>query len=101
MSVVVIGKMTVNPDNLEKLFTERAEVFTSVAAEAKQRGVIHHAFLRGEGDTALILDEWDTAEHFFEFFGSQAQIPELMAEAGVAGPPEFTVYEVMDSPDRI
>jgi heme-degrading monooxygenase HmoA len=101
MSVIVVGKLTVNPDNIEKLFTERADVFMAVSAEAKKCGAIHHLFMRGEGDAVLILDEWPTADDFHSFFSSQPQIAELMAEAGVAGPPEFTIYEVMDSPDRI
>ncbi|MBV9486798.1 MAG: hypothetical protein JO246_12150 [Frankiaceae bacterium] len=101
MSVMVTGRMNVNPDNLAKLFTEQADVFTAVAADAKERGVIRHIFVRGEGDTAMFVDEWPSAAAFEEFFGSQTLIPELMAAAGVMGPPEITICDVMDSPDRV
>lgn len=51
-------------------------------------------FVQGEGEL-LILDEWDSAEHFQEFFSSQEKIGQMMHEAGVAGPPQIEVYEVL------
>ena len=100
MSVVVIGRMKVDPANLEKLFTSRKDTFLKVMGEAKKAGVLRHSFIAGDGEV-LILDEWPDAASFQRFFESQPEIPELMREGGVQGPPEISVYEVMDSPDRV
>jgi heme-degrading monooxygenase HmoA len=99
MSAVVIGRMDVEPSIIEKLYAERADDFRTVMNEAKQRGAKHHQFLAGDG-CVMLVDEWDTAEHFHEFFANQPIIADLMMSAGVSAPPEINVYEVLDSPDR-
>ena len=99
MSVVVIGKVDVEPGIMEKLYAERADDFRTVMNEAKQRGAKHHQFLAGDG-CVMLIDEWDAAEHFQEFFAGQPIIADLMMSAGVSAPPEITIYDVMDSPDR-
>jgi hypothetical protein len=48
----------------------------------------------------VIVDEWPSAEAFKSFFNGQPRVGELRAEAGVQGPPEVIVYEILDSPDR-
>jgi quinol monooxygenase YgiN len=99
MSVFVIARMQVEPANLEKLFTERPEVFKKVSEEAKQVGALHHRFVAGDGEV-LIIDEWNDAESFQKFFSSQPDIADLMASAGVQGPPEVSIYRPLDdAPD--
>ena len=98
MSVIVIGRMTVEPGNVEKLWSEHKSDFEAIAAAAKAAGAIHHRWGLGE-DHVVIIDEWPTAESFQKFFESNTKIPEIMQAAGVHGAPEFAFYESMDSPD--
>ena len=99
MSVIVIGRFKSDPANLEKVFAERAADFVAVSEEAKGVGALHHQFAAGDGEV-IIIDEWDSAESFQKFFGSNTVIPQIMQAAGVQGAPEFSFYESMDSPDR-
>ena len=71
---------------------------TASWSTAKKAGAIHHQFVAGDGEV-LVVDEWDSAESFEKFF-SDPRIAGLMQSAGVAGPPEISVFQVMDSPDR-
>ena len=99
MSVIVIGHMTVDPANVEKLWADRKADFETVAKEAKAAGAIHHRWGFGEGGI-VIIDEWPDAESFQKFFENQPTIPELMQAANVQGPPEFEILEAKDAPDQ-
>jgi heme-degrading monooxygenase HmoA len=91
--------MKVDPAALRKLFESQPDVFQSIAEKAKTVGALHHRFLAGE-DQVLIVDEWESAEAFQEFFSSEQEIAALMAEAGVKAPPEIQVWQPMtDAPD--
>jgi hypothetical protein len=98
MSVLVIGRMTVDPANLEKLWSERSADFVAVAEEAKAAGALHHSWGFGDGQV-VIVDEWPDTATFQRFFDGQAQIPSLMAAAGVQGPPAFEFLEAKVGPD--
>jgi quinol monooxygenase YgiN len=98
MSVIVIGRFKADPADLKKLFAERAADFKAVAEEAKGVGALHHRFGAGDGEV-IIVDEWNDAESFQKFFGANTTIPEIMKAANVQGPPDFSFYELLDSPD--
>lgn len=99
MSVLITGTIRVDPEAIRGLFESKREVFEAVAEKAKAAGALHHRFGAGDGEM-LILDEWESAEAFMEFFGNQPEINALMQEAGVQGPPEFRVWQSMDdAPD--
>lgn len=98
MSVIVIGRVPVNPDNLAKIWAERPADFASVAEDAKAQGAVHHQWGFGDGEV-LIIDEWSDAAAFQNFFSSQPMIPELMAAAGVTGEPKFEIFESRQGPD--
>jgi hypothetical protein len=99
MSVLVIGRMTVDPTNVEKLWADRGADFEAVAKEAKAAGALSHRWALGDG-FAVIIDEWSDAAAFQKFFDTQALIPELMQAAGVQGPPEFIIAEARQAPDE-
>jgi len=99
MSVIVIGRFKANPADLEKVIAERAADFKAVSEEAKGVGAIHHRFAAGDGEV-VIVDEWNNLESFQKFFADNTTIPEFLQAAGVQGPPEFSFYEAMDTPDR-
>ena len=98
MSVIVIGHMTVDPANVEKLWRDRKADFEAIAKEAKAAGALHHQWAFGDGQV-VIIDEWPDAASFQRFFETQAKIPELMAEGGVQGPPTFEIVEAKTAPD--
>ena len=99
MTVRVIGRVSMDPDVMAKLFTERRDDFLAVHDAAVKSGAKHHEFLKGDGEV-WIVDEWETGEQFQQFFASQPKIAALLADGGVTSPPEINIYEVMDSPDK-
>jgi hypothetical protein len=99
MSVVVIMNFSCDVAKLETLFVTHEAEFEQIAAAAKDMGALQHRFVAGDGE-ALAIDEWESAEAFDKFFKSQPRIPELMAEAGVTGPPEVSFYRLIDDPGQ-
>ena len=92
MSVTIIGRIKGDPEKIKQAFANHAADLPVISGTGKEMGAISHRFLQGDGEI-LILDEWDTAEHFQAFFSSQETIGQMMQEAGVTGPPQIEVYE--------
>lgn len=102
MSFCVVVKMKADPARMQELFENRADELREVAEKAKQAGALHHFFALGEKEgeeDVVIVDEWQDPAAFLEFF-EDATIASFMEEFGVEGPPEVSVFEIMDSPDR-
>ena len=99
MSVIVIGRMQVDPANVERLWADRKSDFEAIAASAKAAGATHHRWGFGE-DHVLIIDEWADVESFRKFFDGDARIADLMQAGGVQGPPEFSIVEARQGPDQ-
>jgi len=100
MSVLVTAKVPADVDLFTKSVQERGEEFTAVAERGKAAGAIHHQFGVGP-DFVLVVDEWDTVEHFEAFFTApdlQAFVAEVGGDTSV--PPEMTVTTSIDSADR-
>ena len=100
MSVHITAKIHGNVEVFEKSLVDRAEEFLEVSGKGRAAGAIHHYFGVGP-DFILVIDEWETAEQFEAFFGEpsmQAFVASVGADPDV--PPEITVAEAMDSPDR-
>jgi len=99
MSVIVIAKMTVDPANLEKLWTERKADFQAIANDAKAAGAVHHRWGFTDG-AVVIIDEWSDGESFQKFFDGNPKIGELMQAGGVQGPPEIQILDAKTGPDE-
>jgi hypothetical protein len=99
MSVLVTVKVTGDTDAFQKALSERGTEFKEIGDRAQGVGAMHHRFGVGDG-FVLVVDEWETAEQFEQFFGN----PELQAFIGTIGassaPPEITVTEAVSSPDE-
>ena len=99
MSVVVIGKFQGDTAKFRQALADRADEFAKIAEMARAAGGIHHRFGIGDG-FVVIVDEWETAGHFQQFFAN----PELQAFIGQVGadpaPPEITITEAVSSPDQ-
>ena len=99
MSVLVIGKFHGDTAKFRQALTDRAGEFAKITAMARSAGGIHHRFGIGD-DYVVIVDEWETAGQFEQFFAN----PDLQAFIGSVGadpaPPQITVAEAVASPDQ-
>jgi quinol monooxygenase YgiN len=99
VSVVVIGKFQGDTAKFRQALTDRADEFAKITEMAQAAGGIHHRFGVGDG-FVVIIDEWETAGHFQQFFSR----PDLQAFIGRLGadpaPPEITIAEAVSSPDQ-
>jgi len=99
MATFVFGRLKADPAKFQSVMDERKADFEAVMVESKAAGALHHRFAAGDGEVYLI-DEWKDAASFQQFFQSNTTIPALMQSMGVEGPPEFTIGELMPSPDQ-
>jgi len=100
MSVLVILKFQGDVAKFRQALTDHGEQFAKMAAEAKASGGgIHHRFGVGDG-YVVVVDEWESVEHFQKFFANP-DLQALIANSGAAAqPPEITVAEAISSPDE-
>ena len=100
MSVIITLKFQGDVVKFRQALTDHGDQFAKMAAEAKAwGGGIHHRFAVGDG-FVLVVDEWETAEHFQKFFAN----PDLQALVAMSGaapqPPEITIADAVSSPDE-
>jgi quinol monooxygenase YgiN len=100
MSVVIAMKFQGDVAAFRRTLTDHSEEFAKFAAEAKAAGGLHHRFAVGDG-FVLVVDEWESVEHFQKFFANP-DLQALIAASGAApdAPPEITVAEAISSPDE-
>lgn len=70
-----------------------------IGEDARSRGCLHHRFGVGDG-FVLVIDEWESPEHFQRFFEGNPQIEAAMRDAGAQGEPEVTFSEAIQTPDQ-
>ena len=99
MSVLIIGKFQGDTAVFRQALADRADEFAKISETAQAAGGIHHRFGIGDG-FVVIVDEWESVEHFQQFFAD----PDLQAFIGSIGaapaPPELTITEAVASPDQ-
>jgi hypothetical protein len=99
MSVLVIAKFQGDTAVFRQAVAGRADEFAKLKDGAMAAGGIHHRFGIGDG-FVLVVDEWESPEHFERFFGD----PSLQAFIGTLGadpvPPEITISEAIATPDQ-
>jgi hypothetical protein len=99
MSVLITLKVFGDTDVFQAALTDRADEVKAIGDRAQGVGAIHHRFGIGDG-FILVVDEWETAEQFEQFFGD----PEMQAFVSSVGaaptPPEITVAQAVSSPDQ-
>jgi hypothetical protein len=66
---------------------------------AKQAGAIHHRFGIGDG-FVLVVDEWESPEHFERFFADPELQAFIASTGAAAAPPEIHFTEATESPDQ-
>jgi heme-degrading monooxygenase HmoA len=101
MAVLVTLNIAADPQRVEQALTSDHERLTTIAARAKEKGALHHRFFaNADGTEALVVDEWETAEGFQQFFGENPEIGAMMAESGVTSEPVVKFWQEMNTPDR-
>jgi quinol monooxygenase YgiN len=100
MSVLVIFKVRGDTDKFRHAVVDRADEFAKIADGARAEGAIHHRFGVGDG-FVVVVDEWETTEHFEKFFAN----PDLQAFIGSVGgdlsvAPDITISEAIESADQ-
>jgi hypothetical protein len=99
MSMLIIGKFQGDTAKFRQALIDRGDEFTKIADRARSEGAIHHRFGIGDG-FVMIVDEWESAEHFQRFFSD----PDLQAFIGTVGaepgPPELIIAEAVASADQ-
>jgi len=99
MSILVVGKFQGDTAKFQQSLVDRADEFVKIADAAQAQGAVHHRFGVGDG-YIIIVDEWESAEAFQQFFGN----PDLQAFIGSVGadpaPPEIMVAAAITSPDQ-
>jgi len=93
MSVLVIMKFPGDTAVFRQALTDRAAVFTEITDSSQSQGALHHQFGIGDG-IVVVVDEWETAEQFQQFFANPA-LQSFIAEVGAQGPPEITIVEAL------
>jgi heme-degrading monooxygenase HmoA len=100
MAVLVTLQITGDPARIEQALTSDSDRLTAVSENAKSKGALHHHFYaNADGSGVLVVDEWETAEGFQQFFGENPQIGAMMGEAGVTSEPEAAFWHLLDTPD--
>jgi hypothetical protein len=96
---MMILRIPVDPAAMERAAGDD-EAFLKIAEHARANGAIHHEFWAGDGEV-LAVDEWESPDHFREFFEAQGQnIGQLMSAAGAQQPDEPRFYRKMSLGDE-
>jgi hypothetical protein len=100
MAVMMVLQLDGDPVRIQQALNSDPERLKAVADRAKGKGALHHAFYgNADGSGAVVVDEWETAEAFAQFFSESQEIGEMMAEAGVTNQPTPTFWHKLDTPD--
>ncbi|HEU5478011.1 MAG TPA: hypothetical protein VFU64_09350 [Gaiellaceae bacterium] len=100
MSVIMTLRAPGDPDKLEQLAAEKADVVRGIAERAKGHGLIAHRFYGSQGQI-MVVDEWPDPVSFQQFFeAEQETIGPMMAQV-TTGEPEITFWRKLDTHDEV
>ena len=97
MSVIVLARFPVSDvARARASLAENAALLEEITEDTKKLGIIHHLFAVGENEV-IVIDEWDKAESFQNFFNANPKVEKITTDAGVKGPPTVEVFEHADA----
>jgi quinol monooxygenase YgiN len=100
VSVIMTLRFTGDPDKLEQVAAEQADVLSGISARAQAQGVIGHRFY-ASGDQLMVVDEWPDEQSFLTFYESeQESIGPLMAQVATSEP-EITFWRKLETGDDV
>ena len=100
MSVLIVSKFHGDTAKFRQALEERADEFVKFRDRAAAAGAIHHRFGVGDG-FVVVIDEWETADQFQQFFADPELQGFIASTGAAAGPPDITVTEAIASPDQM
>ena len=100
MSVIMTLRASGDPDKLEQLAAEKADVLREVAERAQARGLIAHRFYGSDGQI-MVVDEWPDPASFHAFFEAEQETIGPMMAAVATGEPEITFWRKLETGDEV
>ena len=100
MSVIMTLRAPGDPEKLEQLAAERADVLRGITERAKAQGLIAHRFYGSDGQI-MVVDEWPDAESFQRFFAQEQETIGPMMEQVTTGEPEVTFWRKLETGDEV
>ena len=98
MTVLMLLRAKGDATKVEELARNDQTMMKTIVDRAKANGLIRHRFF-GTADEIIVVDEWPDEASFHKFFDASPEVQEIMASAGVAGPPEITFARQLDVDD--
>jgi hypothetical protein len=99
MSVLVTMRVSGDTDKFREFVAREPDRLRKIADAARASGCIHHRFGVGDG-YVVVVDEWETADAFQQFFKTNPDIPDVMRDAGAQGEPEFDFTDAVETADQ-
>jgi hypothetical protein len=99
MSVLMTMRVGGDTDQFRRFVDGEADRLAATADVARAAGCLHHRFGVGDG-YVIVVDEWESPEHFQRFFDGNEELAKLMADAGARTEPEITFSEAIASADQ-
>jgi quinol monooxygenase YgiN len=100
VSVIVTLRVSGDPDRLEQVAAEQADVLRGITERAKGHGIIAHRFYGADGQI-MVVDEWPDPASFQTFFAQEQEaIGPLMAQF-TTGEPEITFWRKLETGDDV
>jgi heme-degrading monooxygenase HmoA len=99
MSVIVTVRVPGDTDRFRSFLSSEGDRLAPIGEEAKGVGCLHHRFTVGDG-FVLVVDEWESAEQFQQFFEGNEAIAAVMRDSGAQGEPEVTIADAVETADQ-
>jgi len=100
VSVIMTLRVAGDPDKLEQLAAENADMIRGISERGKAAGVIAHRFYGSDGQI-MVVDEWPDAESFQRFFAAEQESIGPMMEQVATGEPEITFWRKLETGDDV
>ena len=99
MSVLMTMRIQGDTERFRQFLANESDRLRRISEDARSRGCLHHRFGLGDG-FVLVIDEWESPEHFQRFFEGNPEIEAAMRDAGAQSEPEITFSEAIETPDQ-
>ena len=100
MPVLMTFRVKADAAELERRAADNPGRMQALSEDAKRRGALSHRFYAADDGTIMVVDTWESAEAFQEFFASHPEIQDLMQEVGVTSEPEVTFWRELETHDE-
>jgi hypothetical protein len=99
MSVLVTMRVEGDTAQFRSFLESGADRMRGIRDAAQSAGCLHHRFGVGDG-YVLVVDEWESPEHFQRFFETNTDLPGVMRDAGARSEPQIAFMEAVTSADE-